>query len=201
LYFYGSSVFGFFNIVFIYIKSFWFFFIIFLLGFISLIFIIIVSNPIWSSVSFNFFVILISVILSFLDLYFYSIVFIVIYVGAITISFVFLIMFIDFRSIRFFNISIGTILISIFLTFSFLFLVSYILCNSGNDVSFFSLHNVPICFDGLLDLEESFIIQIGFLFVTDFIIPIVLCFLLLLGIVLYIIGFRDIEQQLGSLVL
>lgn len=149
------------------------------------------TNPILSLIYFNVFVLISSCVLAYLDLLFFGIAFIVIYIGAITIFFIFLIMMIDIRLIRNFSVSYDNVLNILFSVVVVLMLYIIIFLNYNFEFNLLNMQEVPINSEALEIITENNLFFIGLLFSTDYFILIIACFLLLICIIIYIIGYKD----------
>jgi NADH:ubiquinone oxidoreductase subunit 6 (subunit J) len=153
------------------------------------------ANPVLSLIYFNLHVLLNAILLCLFDMSFYGIIFIVVYIGAITIFFIFLIMLIDVRSLRNFTVQYDNILNFCF--FGFLLFLFFVIAFFGIDFSMElgQLNNYSLVNGDFYNFQNDSVLQlVGLFFTFDFFIIILVCFLLLVCIIIIMIGFKDSED-------
>jgi NADH:ubiquinone oxidoreductase subunit 6 (subunit J) len=167
-----------------------------LLALFASILIFMTSSPVLSLIYFNFHILLNFILLCFFDMSFFGIIFIVVYIGAITIFFIFLIMLIDIRSLQNFSVSYDNLIsLSFFGILAVFFFIFLFFFNSLNNLNYQIITESPVNYDFNNFFVDNSMQIIGFLFTTDFFLIILACFLLLICIIIIIIGYKDAEND------
>jgi NADH:ubiquinone oxidoreductase subunit 6 (subunit J) len=154
--------------------------------------VIVSANPMWSLLFFNTYVLCNCGILILLDQVFFAIIFVIIYVGAITIFFLSAIMSLDRQQIEAFTSTKNTSLIVLILIFSLF--ASITNCDFGTDIGFFSDISILADNSDWVNNDTTAIKDIGYLFTKQFLIPVVSCFIILITIIIFLIGLNYAED-------